>query len=175
MSKKKNVSLMMTAAAMLAVVAYFLGRRSRRDAAGDALPRLEGEAESAAATSAAATGASLPFEEARISSAPDAATGASELDDLFDAEAAIGLELSAQPHEHAPIPRSGDDEEAPSADELGRVWLEQATESEPSSSSEAVAPDPTELDATSEFGDAGDEDDETVREYARRHRISSSA
>jgi hypothetical protein len=82
------------------------------------------------------------------------------------------VELTARANDHAPSPSVADDEEAPAPEDLGRSWLEQATESERSLSFADTIPDTESLPgASDELGEASD-DDETTAEYVRRHRIS---
>jgi len=116
----------------------------------------------------------------RISSAPDALDVALDLEGLFDGKSESGVSVTARPHEHIPAPRVGDDEEAPSPDDLASTWLAHATESERSLGTADTIPDVEEVpQAMDEEGDASDasgddvDDDETTAEYVRRHRISS--
>ena len=60
---------------------------------------------------------------------------------VFDAAAYDEPELTARPSDHVPPPVGGDDEDAPSADDLGRNWLTQATQSERSLSELDLAVD----------------------------------
>jgi hypothetical protein len=63
-------------------------------------------------------------------STPDALDIAMNLDGLFDAASSDGDALTVRPSDRVPPPTSGDDEEAPAADDLGRAWLTQATQAE---------------------------------------------
>lgn len=111
---------------------------------------------------------------ARISSAPDALDVALDLEGVFDAEPESGVEVTARLADHAPAPFTGDDEEAPSPDDLGRAFLTHATESEHSASADDVVPELESLAAANdEYGEADDEseaDRETVRQYLRSAR-----
>jgi len=99
---------------------------------------------------------------------------------LFDDEPSSGVTVSARVNDHVPAPQTGDDEEAPSPDDLGRAWLSHATESEHSPRADELVPDVNDLPvARDELAEAGaqadddsQEDDETTAEYVRRHRIS---
>jgi hypothetical protein len=120
----------------------------------------------------------------RISSAPDALDVALNLDGLFDVESSSGVQLTARINDRLSGPRSGDDADPPAPEDLGRIWLEQATESEQSLGLADTMPDvenlprPTRDLVEGEALDGetvGDEDeDETTAEYVRRHRISSA-
>jgi len=119
----------------------------------------------------------------RVSSAPDAPDAldvALSLEGVFDGTSESGTAVTARPHDHVPTPLAGDDEDAPSADDLGLAWLTQATESERSLGSADTLPDVENLQLTiEELGEGTDangdgiDDDETTAEYVRRHRISS--
>ncbi|HEX2672174.1 MAG TPA: hypothetical protein VHM25_14940, partial [Polyangiaceae bacterium] len=120
----------------------------------------------------------------RISSAPDALDVALNLDGLFDVESSSGVQLTARTTDHLSGPRSNDDDDAPAPEDLGRIWLEQATETEHRLGLADTIPDvenlprPTRDIVEGEALDGetvGDEDDdETTAEYVRRHRISSA-
>ncbi len=99
------------------------------------------------------------------------------VDDLFDfavdsslEEAESSIQPTVLPLERVPAPTSVDDDEAPAPEDLGEHWLSQATETESTNdsldvenlSASDVRPD-----------DTTDGDDETTREYIRKHRISS--
>jgi len=97
---------------------------------------------------------------------------------VFDGESASGVQITARPNVHLAAPHGADDEDAPSPDDLGRAWLEQATESEHSLGVADTIPDVENLPKASraltlEGELEGEEDDETTAEYVRRHRISS--
>jgi hypothetical protein len=128
-------------------------------------------------------------ERDRRSSTPDALDVALNLGDLFDVESASGVELTARISDRASRPHSRDDDDAPAPEDLGRMWLEQATESEHSLGVLDTIPDienvpkprRTLLEGEALEGEAlegealGDEDDdETTAEYVRRHRLSSA-
>ena len=120
----------------------------------------------------------------RISSAPDALDIALDLDGVFDGKSESDVLITARPNEHVPVPRAGDDEEAPAPDDLARTWLTHATESERSLGTADTIPDVEELQLSmDQLGDTSDasvdavdddavDDDETTAEYVRRHRIS---
>jgi len=119
----------------------------------------------------------------RISSSPDVLDLALDLDGVFDGKGASEIEVTARPNQHLPAPHTGDDEEAPSADDLGRTWLTHATESERSLCMADTLPDVEELGEDQASDDLGEDkdsegssadDDETTIEYVRRHRISSA-
>jgi len=90
-------------------------------------------------------------------------------------------EVTARPNDHLPSPGRVDDQEPPAPEELGRVWLEQATESERSLGFADTIPDlEAALKASGEFpelnalnSDEAD-DDEITAEYVRRYRISAT-
>ncbi|HKO46994.1 MAG TPA: hypothetical protein VJV79_04685 [Polyangiaceae bacterium] len=125
-----------------------------------------------------------------LSSAPDVLDLALDLDGVFDGKAPI----TAQPSEHVPAPLSGDDQEPPAPEDLGSAWLTQATESErslgfadtipdvddlPKPSADTIPDVDDPLNASNERRDTddsteGEDEDETIAEYVRRHRISSA-
>ena len=75
-------------------------------------------------------------------STPDPLDIALSLDGVFDGDSEDGLPLTVRPNVRVPAPLGGDDEDAPSADDLGLAWLMQATQTEQSL---------TELDLTPEI------------------------
>jgi len=119
----------------------------------------------------------------RLSGAPDALDVALDLDGLFDAESDSGVQLTARTNDHASGLRSGDDEDAPAPEDLGRIWLEQATESEHGLGLADTIPDVENLSRArrdlldsaglAAEGEVSEGEDETTAEYIRRHRISS--
>jgi hypothetical protein len=86
---------------------------------------------------------------------PDVLDIAMNLDGLFDVESEDGRALTVRPNDRVPAPIGGDDEEAPSADDLGRTWLTQATQAEHSIRQSDLTPD---LDNIA-FADETDADD----------------
>jgi len=112
----------------------------------------------------------------RVSSAHDALDIALSLESVFDGESESGAALTARPNDHVPAARAGDDEDAPSPDDLAQKWITQATESERSLGTAATIPDLDQVAQALDVADAdgtGLDDDETTAEYVRRHRISS--
>ncbi len=104
---------------------------------------------------------------------PDALDVALDLDGVFDGESATGV--TARPNERVPAPHTGDDEDAPSPDDLGRAWLLQATESERSLSTADTLPEVENLlteDADIEQLPMEEEEEE---ESVRPRRSSSGA
>jgi len=105
----------------------------------------------------------------------DVALGSGE---PLDDEAGSGVTVRV--NDHVPALTTGDDEEAPSPDDLGRAFLSHATESEHSLSPDELIPDVNELpvvsaglgEAGADSDEDGPEEDETTAEYIRRHRIS---
>jgi len=85
--------------------------------------------------------------------APDPLDLAMNLSGMFDGQSAAGRPLTARPNDHVPPPMSPDDEEAPSADDLGVAWLLQATQSEHSASASDLAPEIENLAYTEEADD----------------------
>jgi len=110
-----------------------------------------------------------------VSSPSDALDFALGVDGLGEDERESGVEPTARANDHLPLPRTGDDEDAPSPDDLASAWLAHATESERSLTADDLVPDLDSLERTSdELSESYsvDGDDETTREYVRRHRIS---
>jgi len=182
-------------AAALAGFGYTLARRSGSRAARSQRasskarlrppprPADSGVRPAAPTASTAQTAQTAPEwqESERISSSPDALDLALDLDGVFDGKSADGSEVTAQPNQHVPAPRAGDDDEAPSPEDLGRAWLTSATESEHSlgfadtlPEIEQLRPTITDLSEDTDSDGDGEDDDETTAEYVRRHRISSA-
>jgi len=179
-------------AAALAGIGYTLGRRSgSRAARSTRVPSERVRTTDARSTvnapprSRPESGISeLASDAERISSAPDALDLALNLDGLFDVESSTGVQLTARTTDHLSGPRGGYDEDAPAPEDLGRIWLEQATESEQRLGLADTIPDVENLPKASRDlveGETLDEDaildedfDETTAEYVRRHRISSA-
>ena len=117
----------------------------------------------------------LNVADGRISSAPDALDIALDLSGVFDVESASRVPVTARPADHVPALRTGDDEEAPAPEDLGRAWLLQATESEHSLGTADTIPDVENLPrATSPEADGesdidGIEFDEPTAEYVNVH------
>jgi len=174
-------------AAALAGLAFTLVRSSgaragRSTRAATSSPRQR-EARPTPAESVAASAPASWQDAERISSSPDALDLALDLEGLFDGKLASEIEITARPNEHVPAPHSGDDEDAPSPDDLGRAWLLQATESERSLSTADTLPELENLRQSQVSNDLGEnaddglgigDDDETTAEYVRKHRISSA-
>lgn len=96
-----------------------------------------------------------------------------DLDDAFDVAPESGVEPTVLSAERVPAPMSAEDGEAPGPEELGERWLAQATSTE-SISADPDYPNIEELAAPeSDLGAASSDDDETTRDYIRKHRISS--
>ena len=114
----------------------------------------------------------------RISSDPDALDFALNLGGVFDGD--LGAddwggsdELTARASDHVPSPSTADDDDAPAPEDLGRTWLEQATETERSLGVADTIPDIEALpDSSNDVALESDDEDETTQEYVRRHRIS---
>lgn len=184
-SNSKARVIVLAGAAALAGLGYTLGRRSGsrpvrpRRIPADSSRRSELRAPRRSPERSAAFDAVVPFADAeRISSAPDALDVALDLDGVFDGDSASGVQVTARPSDHVSAPRSGDDEDAPAPEDLGRNWLEQATESEHGLGLADTLPDVENLpkvsrDLLESNALADDEDDETTAEYIRRHRLSS--
>lgn len=175
---KRNTQVMqvLAGAAALAGFGYTLARRSSR--AQRTARRAAAEVQPTRVPAVAPEPAAWD-DGARISSAPDALDVALNLDGVFDVGPESGVEVTARFNDHVPSPLTGDDEDAPSPDDLGRAFLTHATESERSLSGDDVVPDLDGLaKASDELGEGeeddgeGEVDDETTREYVRRHRIS---
>jgi hypothetical protein len=104
--------------------------------------------------------------------APDALDLAMNLDGIFDVESEDGGALTVRPSEHVPVPVGGDDEEAPSADDLGRTWLAQATQAEQSVIQADLIPEIDEIafadetDADEADADETDADEVDADEHA---------
>jgi hypothetical protein len=188
---KRNAQVMqvLAGAAALAGFGYTLARRSgaRARSARAGLAR-RAEVEPTRVERVESTEPAAWDEAARISSAPDALDVALDLDGLFDGELESGVQPTVRAIDHVPPPRTGDDEEAPSPDDLGRAFLTHATESEHSTTDEDLLPDleslpraidelgieeDSDAEAEPEMAEGEKGDDETIREYVRRHRISS--
>jgi len=114
-----------------------------------------------------------------VPSAPDALDIALSLDGVFDGASESGAALTARPNDHVPAARTGDDEDAPSPEDLAQTWLAQATESEHSVGTADTIPDVDQVTRTfDELSNVADEDgdgvddDETTAEYVRRHQVS---
>ena len=198
-SRNTQVMTVFAGAAALAGVGYALTRRSKRPAA-KAPSERETREEMAARvlsnlpgfdgtqpmrrtqpmpTPAAVYTPKMQSESEVVSSAPDALDIALSLDGVFDGASESGAALTARPNDHVPAARTGDDEEAPSPDDLAQTWLAQATESERSLGTADTIPDVDQVIQTvEELGSVADEDgdgvddDETTVEYVRRHQIS---
>ncbi len=115
-----------------------------------------------------------------------------DLDDAFSVEPDSAIEPTVLSVERSPVLLSAEDGEAPAPEELGERWLAQATATE-SSSEDPLYPNVEELAVAEEEVAAGYEggpaalgnaseveddsatidDDETTRDYIRKHRISS--
>jgi hypothetical protein len=111
----------------------------------------------------------------RVPLTSDALDFALGLDGLGDNELEGGAELTARTNDHLPLPRTADDDDAPSPDELANKWLAQATESERSLTAEDLVPDVDSIEPASEElseSYSAEADDETTQEYVRKHRIS---
>lgn len=193
MSKSNARVIALAGAAALAGLGYTLGRRSGSRAAtrapADPVRRMDARSPVSPPRRARPEAAITDITELapdadRISSAPDALDVALNLDGLFDVESSSGVQLTARTTDHLSGPRSMDDEDAPAPEDLGRLWLEQATESEHRLGLADTIPDVENLPrATRDLVEGevldgetvGDEDDdETTAEYVRRHRISSA-
>ncbi|MEI9937926.1 MAG: hypothetical protein WDO69_11975 [Pseudomonadota bacterium] len=83
-------------------------------------------------------------------STPEPLDLAMNLDGVFDGQSEDGLVLTVRPSDRVPPPRSGDDEEAPSADDLGLAWLTHATEAEHSLSESDLTPEIEDIALTEE-------------------------
>jgi hypothetical protein len=196
-NKNAQVMTVLAGAAALAGVGYALTRGAAGHSARSTRGQLAalGSASSPRAEPRAVSPEDVSREPAahsdadRVSSAPDALDLAIGLEGIFDVEWDSGVQVSARPNEHVPAARTGDDEEAPSPDDLAQVWLAQATESERSLGTADTIPDLEDLtdpdledltELAEEFGEASEanadgvegEDDETTAEYVRRHRVS---
>lgn len=187
MSKTNTRVIALAGAAALAGLGYTFGRRSgsrpahRARVSTNSSRRVEPPLSQSSPRRAqpAPRVAELTLDADRISSAPDALDVALDLNGVFDGESASGVQITARPNVHLAAPHGADDEDAPSPDDLGRAWLEQATESEHSLGVADTIPDIENLPKTSRelnTDDAleSDEDDETTAEYVRRHRLSST-
>jgi len=158
-------TLTLVAAAALIAGLYRFARSSKR-AVGEREQRgLEPQPQSPALSTEPITGERAELDSARISSAPDLL--AEELGDPLGGE--VGAELTAQPNERVPAPHTGDDEDAPAPEDLGRAWLMQATESESSYSSEALVPDVENVAGEAdELADANEALVDPARDYVQR-------
>ncbi|HEY3256824.1 MAG TPA: hypothetical protein VGJ91_22870, partial [Polyangiaceae bacterium] len=74
-------------------------------------------------------------------STPDPLDIAMSLDGIFDGQSEDGHTLTVRPNERIPAPLSADDEDAPSADDLGLAWLTQATQAEHSLGESDLTPE----------------------------------
>lgn len=194
MSKSNARVFVLAGAAALAGLGYTLGRRSSSRAlrstrgAAKPVPPIDARAPLSPPRRAQPTSdiSELARDSTRISSAPDALDVAWNLDGLFDAESASGVQLTARTHDQASAARGRDDEDAPAPEDLGRLWLEQATESNRRLGLADTMPDVENLSKADRdlfeagalghgytVGDEAEGEDETTAEYVRRHRLSS--
>lgn len=113
-------------------------------------------------------------------STPDPLDIAMSLDGIFDGQSEDGLELTVRPNDRVPAPIGADDDEAPSADDLGLAWLTQATQAEhslresdltPAIEEIALAePDEAEEQDETDETDSGQADERDEHEDFRRTR-----
>jgi hypothetical protein len=168
--KSGSVLKALAGVAVLAGFCYVVARRNSTrppQKVAPSPPALEG--------SEPAIAAAWEDDAASVSAPSDALDIALGLEGVEEDEGENGVELTARVNDHLPLPRAGDDEDAPAPDELASAWLTHATESERSLTGDDLVPDVESLELTTELSESySDEgDDETTREYVRRHRISS--
>ena len=105
---------------------------------------------------------------------PDALDIAMSLDGIFDGVSEDGRALTVRPNVRIPSPIGGDDEDAPSADDLGLAWLMQATQTEQSLTESDLRPESEDIalneDPDSEETDIQDEDVQDEHEDFQRTR-----
>ena len=119
--------------------------------------------------------------------APDALDLALNVGGVFDGDLGrisdddwqSDVEVTARANEHVPAPNTADDEDPPAPEDLGRTWLEQATESERSLGFADTLPDlgnltlsSDELSSTDEEDE--DDDDETTAQYVRLEHFEAA-
>ena len=106
-------------------------------------------------------------------SMPDPLDIAMSLDGVFDGQPEAEQALTARPSDHVPAPFGGDDEEAPSADDLGVAWLAQATQAEHSLRQSDLTPELENLalsdEAESADRETSDELDESLDSESDEH------
>jgi hypothetical protein len=105
---------------------------------------------------------------------PDALDIAMSLDGIFDGVSEDGRALTVRPNVRVPSPIGGDDEDAPSADDLGLAWLMQATQTEQSLTESDLRPELEEIalneDSDSEETDSDEADVQDEHEDFQRSR-----
>lgn len=155
-SKKIGLVTILLGASAVAALAYGVTRRSG--------PKRAAETRPSAASGLAWRGSGeseaelLMKAEHELGTAPDPLDLALNLDGIFETESVSSDALSVQFSDRVPLPTNGDDQDPPSPDDLGRTWLEQATESEPSLSVAELTPELENLSLDQLAADARDDD-----------------
>lgn len=127
----KRVLSWLLGAAALAVLTYSVTRRSlQRRAAADAAASAASESSVANSGKLASSEPPQPWEELDLRpSTPDALDIALDLEGVFDATSEAP-EATVHFADRVPVALSGDDQEPPAPEDLGRAWLLNATQSE---------------------------------------------
>ena len=167
-STKNRIITMILGATALAGLTYGVTRRGaqRRAIQPPSSQTLASSvARGPATASDAAHGAdweALAVHDTRAST-PDPLDIALSLDGVFDGDSEDGLPLTVRPNVRVPAPLGGDDEDAPSADDLGLAWLMQATQTEQSLTESDLTP---EIDNMALSEEAEEETEEETEEEA---------
>lgn len=176
MSNKNRFLTIVLGAAALAGLTYGVTRRGQqRRAVQPSASQVLAASESSAAREADAQDFASDWETLTVHgqrrSTPDALDVAMNLDGIFDGGVEEELAVTARPSDRVPPPLGGDDEEAPGADDLGRAWLAQATQSEHSARESDLVPEVEEIafaDEPNEEEADADEPDEHEDFYRTR-------
>ncbi len=157
MSKTTRMLTVLAGATALGGLTYTIGRIAMRPRASHAAI-ARASARTARAVQRAAN--AEPWQNAlRTSvSGSDALDRALDLDGLFDAEPLSEADVTVQLQGKLPHAASADDADPPGPDDLGKAWLEQATESEHSLREADLAPELENLSIGSSLDDVLDDD-----------------
>jgi hypothetical protein len=128
MSPKARLFTLCAGAAALAGLTYGFGRLALRQRSPDALSKARAPIAKSEPEAAAPEAWELAMADQRLSS--DALDLALDLDGIFDGTPDEASRVTVRLNDRVPVASSGDDEDPPSPDSLGRAWLAQATQSE---------------------------------------------
>ncbi|MEO6599872.1 MAG: hypothetical protein ABIQ16_08385 [Polyangiaceae bacterium] len=159
MSPKARLFTLFAGAAALAGLTYGFGRLALRQRSPAAISEKRAQFAEAALEAAPAPQAwELAMADQRLSS--DALDLALDLDGIFDGTPGDSSGVTVRSNDRVPVAASGDDEDPPSPDSLGRIWLAQATQSERSFTEADLSTELDELPALEDDSSEPSEDGE---------------
>jgi hypothetical protein len=165
-STKNSIITMILGATALAGLTYGVARRGaqRRAIQPPSSQTLASSVARGPATASDAAQRAADWEALAVpgtrGSTPDPLDIALSLDGVFDGDSEDGLPLTVRPNVRVPAPLGGDDEDAPSADDLGLAWLMHATQTEQSLTESDLTPEIDDIALSEEAEEEADSEEE---------------